>query len=234
MIEINDVRKADKEKYKKNGIVGILTRKYLSCYITKFLINNTKITPNQVSVFGFLLVLISVGLLVIANIWTIVLAGILIFLSKVFDSVDGQIARVKKIANAKGALLDNIFDRFREALVIFGISFALMKQTGSLVVWFYGFIALVSVFMLYVLLSSSEKMGKGSLKEVHNEMFLTRLVKKVGVSTQFLAIQSDTYLFITALLVVFNQLMIALWFFIIIINIYWIMIFLVVFFKRQE
>jgi phosphatidylglycerophosphate synthase len=229
---IRQIKKADKEKYKKNGIIGILTRKCISSYITWILVR-TGITPNQITIFAFLLALAGVYLLTTANPLNLIYAGILIFLSKVFDSVDGQIARVKKITNPKGAWFDTIVDRFKEALIIFGVCFALTKQTGEVMIWVYGFAALVSVYMLHVVLSGTGEMDKKALRKTHSKFFLTKLIKKLGISSQFLAIQSDTYLFITAVLIALNQLIWILWFFMVVINLYWVIIFLFIYFTKK-
>jgi phosphatidylglycerophosphate synthase len=229
--KIAEIRKVDDFKFKKNGIIGILTRKYLACHITNFFCK-TNITPIQVTGIGFLITILAVMLILTAEPTYLIIAGILLYFSKVFDSVDGQLARVTKRTSDKGAWLDNIVDRFKEITIIFAITFALFQQTSNGQVWIYGILALISVYMLSVVLSTSGKTDENKLRETHNKFFLTKFVKKMGISTQFLAIQSDTYLFITALLLIFNQLLIALMFFAIIINLYWLAIFSLMLLKK--
>tara|TARA_Y100000310_G_C20588434_1_gene766661 strand:+ start:484 stop:1284 length:801 start_codon:yes stop_codon:yes gene_type:complete len=233
---LQDIRNVEAEKFKRNGIVGIITRKYVSCRFTKFFVNYTKVNPNQITLIHFLFGLASAFLISITPQTglqpTLIIAGILLYFSKVFDSVDGQIARVKRITNEKGAWIDSIVDRFKEALIIFAISFALAQQTESTAVWFYGFLALTSVYMVSVVLGSSKKIKKTSLKDAHSKFFLTRFLNKIGLKPQFFALQSDTYLFITAVLIILNQLMLALLFFTIIMNLYWIAILLLMLVKK--
>lgn len=225
MVSIKDIRNADKDKYKRNGIIGILTRRYLACYITK-LISKTNLKPNHITIFAFLIVLLSTYLISLAEPTYLIIGAVTLFFSKVLDSVDGQLARVKQVTSKKGAWLDGIFDRLKEALIILAVIIALTKQTASLMPWVYGFFALISVYMLSVVLASSEKLGQNKLKEVQSDFIITKILKKLKIPSQFFALQSDTYLFIIALGVALNQLLFVLWFFIIVINVYWITIFI--------
>jgi len=90
---------------RKHGLgEGLITRVYLesSFPIVKLLVN-TSITPNMVSYFN-------IGIAFIAPIFFLTnhyFVGILfLFLSVVFDSVDGTLARIKKIFSPYGSFLD--------------------------------------------------------------------------------------------------------------------------------
>jgi CDP-diacylglycerol---glycerol-3-phosphate 3-phosphatidyltransferase len=96
-------------------------RKKLAANITKpivQLIARTKLTPNSLSIIGFLLtaatgILIGLGHLFAAG-WVMLGAG-------VFDMLDGALARLTNTSTKFGAALDSTLDRFSEALVLLGI-----------------------------------------------------------------------------------------------------------------
>jgi phosphatidylglycerophosphate synthase len=225
--EINQV------KYQKNGLVGILTRKYISSNLTR-LLSRTSLTPNQITLISFFIGLSSFILIASGNPYCLPFAGLLLYFSKVFDSIDGEIARLKHLESARGAWIDGISDRFKENLLIFSITFGLYRQTNDPKVWIYGFIAVIALHMLSIVLEHTGKMDKGILQRTQEDTFIVKIAKKLNLRSQFFALQADTYLFITALLVIFNQLFIALLFYLIIINVYWLMIVLFVFLKKGK
>jgi len=68
------------------------------------------ITPNRVTVFGFLLRLAGAGLVVVREPWADLAAVGLLELSLVLDITDGSLARYRKRPSALGAFLDKITD----------------------------------------------------------------------------------------------------------------------------
>jgi len=161
----------------------------------------------------------------------LVIAGVLIFISKIFDAVDGELARLKKMETARGAWLDGISDRFKENLIFFGIALGLYNQTGNVVVWYYAFIAIISIHMLSIVLEHTGRMDKKILQKTQEDTLLVKLARKLGIKPQFLALQADTYLFITYIAIMLNQLMFILWFFMIVMNLYWLTIVVLVYLK---
>lgn len=78
-----------------------------------------KMNPNQVSVFGFLLGLVSVGLILLTY-WQI---GIVMMMISLFvDGIDGNIARVYGLESKTGEKLELIFDRTLEALIFLALA----------------------------------------------------------------------------------------------------------------
>lgn len=218
-------------KYQKNGVIGILTRKYVSIHISR-LLGKTPIMPDQVTFFSLAVVLagcyfISTGLRL-----NLVVGGVLIFLGKVLDSVDGELARLKKVENPRGAWLDGLADRFKESIIILSITLGLYNQTGEIIVWYYGFIAAISLHMLAVVLEHTGMMDKSILRRTQEKTWVVRLAQKGGIKPQFIALQADTYLFITSVLIIANQLRPILWLYIIVMNLYWLLMVIVVY--RQK
>jgi phosphatidylglycerophosphate synthase len=80
-------------------------QRFPSIYITRLLLP-MRITPNQITVTGFLLGLVGCWF-VLQWAWHLKLIGIgLLYLNVLFDKVDGELARYKKIYSLKGIYLD--------------------------------------------------------------------------------------------------------------------------------
>ncbi len=76
------------------------------------------ITPNALTVFGFLLSLVNAWLLAAGHLR---LGGLLILAFSALDAFDGTLARLTGQATSFGAFLDSVLDRFSEAAIYFGL-----------------------------------------------------------------------------------------------------------------
>ncbi|GEM_PF-4714387 len=224
----------NQEKYQKNGIIGVFTRKHISTKISSWLAQ-TSITPTQITFFSLLLGLSGIYLLSTGERYNLIGAGLLIFLSKIFDAVDGEVARLKQICTPRGAWLDGLSDRFKENLLCLGLALGLYHQTGEVAVWYYSFLAIIGLHMLSLVLEHTGKMDKTVLGQAHQEFWLVRLARKIGLKPQYIALQADTYLFMIYVTIILNQLWLTLWFIIIVINLYWLAMVIVVYrYKKKE
>jgi CDP-diacylglycerol--glycerol-3-phosphate 3-phosphatidyltransferase len=79
-----------------------------------------RITPNQVSLMGILLNLVSAALLVDGQ---LVLAGLVYLLAGSLDLLDGALARLAKMSSRFGAFLDSTADRISEGVVFAAIAY---------------------------------------------------------------------------------------------------------------
>ncbi|MHA2157004.1 MAG: CDP-alcohol phosphatidyltransferase family protein [Candidatus Hodarchaeales archaeon] len=77
-------------------------------------------SPNQVSILGFLIGLVSVALIFFTH-WQLGL--IIMCISLFLDGVDGNIARVYGLESKTGEHLEIIFDRSLEALLFFALAY---------------------------------------------------------------------------------------------------------------
>ena len=93
-------------------------------YSQKFLeplarfISTKNISPNVVTVIGFLLMVVVA--IVLAKGY-FVLGGILITVFALFDAIDGMLARMMGRTSRFGAFLDSTLDRFSEAIIFLGL-----------------------------------------------------------------------------------------------------------------
>jgi CDP-diacylglycerol--glycerol-3-phosphate 3-phosphatidyltransferase len=76
------------------------------------------ITPNLLTLLGFLLNLVNAWLLAVGQLR---LAGVLILAFTALDALDGTLARVSGQVTRFGAFLDSVLDRFAEAALFLGL-----------------------------------------------------------------------------------------------------------------
>jgi CDP-diacylglycerol--glycerol-3-phosphate 3-phosphatidyltransferase len=78
------------------------------------------VTPNQVSVMGIALTLVTAALIVDDQ---LLLAGVMYILAASLDLLDGALARMAKMASRFGAFLDSTADRISEGVVFAAIAY---------------------------------------------------------------------------------------------------------------
>jgi len=76
------------------------------------------VTANILTILGFLLAILA-GFFIVSN--NLVLGGIFLLISSIFDMLDGAIARVSKTTSLFGAFLDSTLDRISEFLIFSSI-----------------------------------------------------------------------------------------------------------------
>ncbi len=77
--------------------------------------------PNHITIIAFLVGLLASCFIAIDKIW---LSIMLLWLSGLFDVLDGQVARLTNMSSKSGALLDMILDRMVEGFFVLGIVIA--------------------------------------------------------------------------------------------------------------
>jgi CDP-diacylglycerol--glycerol-3-phosphate 3-phosphatidyltransferase len=150
------------------------------------LVSRTGISPNGITVIGFLL-MVGVGLVLSQG--YLRLAGVLLIVAALFDGLDGALARVQNRVTPFGAFFDSTMDRYAEAAVFLGILTHFLGQGASTEV-ILTYIAIIGSLMVSYTRARGEGLGisiRGGL--------LTRL-ERMAILVLFLLL---------------NQLTIALW-----------------------
>lgn len=132
------------------------------------------LTPNAVTTIGFVL---NVGVAIIfvlgaeegnrGDLRYVGWAGFLILFAGLFDMLDGQVARLGKMASKFGALYDSVLDRYSEMLMFFGICYYLVAHHYFLSS-ISAFIALIGSMMVSYTRARAEGLGasiKGGLMQ---------------------------------------------------------------------
>ena len=141
-----------------------------------------------------------------AHTYTII-AGVLYFVSTVFDQCDGEVARLKHMETEFGWKLDIIVDAIVNAVIVIGITIAVYTKIGSVLVIIVGFFAMTGITISLLL---ATYFSHDSKKDTGAKEILDKLNNK------------DFFYIIMLLSVIFNQMI---WFLLIMAvgtNIYWI------------
>ncbi|MCP4412064.1 MAG: CDP-alcohol phosphatidyltransferase family protein [Gammaproteobacteria bacterium] len=178
----------------------------ISGFISGFLVK-TPITPNQVTITSLVFGIASaVFFLHGTHTWTII-AGVLYFISTVFDQCDGEVARYKQMESDFGRAFDIVVDSIVNAAIVAGITFALYKSSGS---WFIIMIGLLAITGISISILLATYLGNENKKDTGTKEMLDKLNNK------------DFFYVIMLASVTFNQMI---WFLLIMAigtNIYWI------------
>ena len=105
---------------------------------------STPITPNMLTIFGFLLNLVVAYLLASGN---LIAGGVMIIVAGLFDMLDGALAKVTNRTSDFGAFLDSVVDRYSEAAVLFGLLLYYYQQPNDQ--------GLIEIVLIYVILVGS-------------------------------------------------------------------------------
>lgn len=84
------------------------------------------LTPNTLSVIGFLITLFASYVLT----YDLGIGGILIVVGGCFDMLDGIVARITNSSSRFGAFLDSVLDRYADAVILLAIAWNLGKNNN--------------------------------------------------------------------------------------------------------
>jgi len=125
--------------------LGILYRK-AAIQVAKIFVN-TRVTPNQVTIMGFILGVISAMFFALGDYLFLILGIILLHLRIVFDFADGAVARAKNMCTNYGNWLDMVMDRLVDPLVFFGLCWGLYQEAQNPLIWLFGFTSISTIFL---------------------------------------------------------------------------------------
>ncbi|MGC1121822.1 MAG: sugar phosphate nucleotidyltransferase [Candidatus Methanofastidiosia archaeon] len=181
-------------KKETDGIVARTINRRISIQISKHLCW-LKVNPNIISVFCFLLGVVSGTLFIFQN---FLLGGVLAQVTSVLDGVDGEVARLTMRESRYGGFLDSILDRYADAFIILGMTYALYKGTGELWIWLVGCIALIGSPMSMI------------IKEKYHAITGQKYLLMYDKRSRFIPASRDVRLFIVMVGGILNQALLAL------------------------
>jgi len=128
---------AIKKVYKQRNWWDLIINLKISTYLTYIIANNTRLTPNQITLISLILAFIS-GLFFYFNYY---LLGAIIFqLSYIFDIVDGALARVTNKTSRIGAFFDVFTDWFKAPILIIIILYGVNNNIWIIIILFLFFL----------------------------------------------------------------------------------------------
>lgn len=86
----------------------------------------TGISPNALTLIGFLLTVLVAVILATGN---LLLGGLLLIFAALFDTLDGALARHSQQVTVFGAFLDSVMDRYSEAVTLFALMILFSAST---------------------------------------------------------------------------------------------------------
>jgi CDP-diacylglycerol--glycerol-3-phosphate 3-phosphatidyltransferase len=130
------------------------------------LLMKTGITPNGITVIGFIITIFASVILIIGaekgqrdDPKYITWFGIVLLLAGVFDMLDGQLARQTNKMTKFGALFDSVIDRYSEMIMFFGIAYYLVSYHYFLS-GIFTFIAMIGSIMVSYVRARAEGLGE--------------------------------------------------------------------------
>ncbi len=129
------------------------------------LVIKTGITPNGITLIGFIITIFSAVILIVGaetgirgDTRYITWFGIVLLTAGLFDMLDGQLARKTGKMTKFGALFDSVIDRYSEMIMFFGIAYYLVSYhyflSGVL-----AFIAMIGSIMVSYVRARAEGLG---------------------------------------------------------------------------
>ena len=182
-------------KKKTDGPISRYINRPISTFISKFLVK-FNITPNQITVFSFLISVVAAFLISQKGYLSLALGGILAQLSSIVDGCDGEVARLKFLSSDYGAWLDRVLDRYSDGLLIMALTIHALYYRFSLTVVVAGFLALLGSFLVsYTAIWYDELIKKKGLK-------VFRIGRDLRIFLIFIACLFNVPLFVLVLIAV--------------------------------
>ncbi len=189
----------------QDSIFSTLINRKLSRVISFVFLKYTSITPTQVNILSF--VISAAGCwLFLADQYSWRMVGVLLLqLGFTLDCCDGEIARFKNQANAFGAWLDSVLDRFKEAIMLTALTAAwYLHHDASLTVVLTGAAAII---MLQLVSYLREAKKSSWPRQRTAELFIS---KRMYIGTV------DVTIYLVCAAVLFQAELYGLWFFLLI------------------
>ena len=131
-------------------------------------ISKGKLTPNSVTIVGLIAHLPIAWLIATEH---NLAAAILLIIFGLFDTLDGELARLQHRVSESGMLLDSVTDRFKEVIIYLGIAYALFN-TGHRYLVVFAMLALgASICVSYVNARADSIVLAKSKTSEHNKQF---------------------------------------------------------------
>ena len=123
-----------------DGFVAAHLNRRLSVPISA-LLARTPITPTQITVTSFLIALGGAAFFTIGRFWTGVVGAVLVQIASVVDGCDGEVARLRHLATARGAWLDTMLDRYADSAIVVALTLGYTAEHSGVLPWLGGFAA---------------------------------------------------------------------------------------------
>ena len=100
--------------------INVIIFKYITIPLVYFIVNNTKITPNIISIISLIFGMSSAYFYFTNEVF---FGGLFYFISYIFDAIDGKVARIKGSGKPYGEWLDMAIDRLNLLFISTAIAY---------------------------------------------------------------------------------------------------------------
>ena len=104
-----------------------------------------KITANTITILGLVLAIFTMLLIIQGN---LLLSGIMIIISSLFDLIDGALARYTKSDSISGGFFDAVIDRISESVIYLGLIIFFLDDSRTILIIFLS--AVINQLVSYV------------------------------------------------------------------------------------
>ncbi len=185
---------------KNDALVDKYVYRPISTRISGLLLR-TSITPNQLTVLSIFCAMTAGWFLTGKGYTSLVIGGILISLTNIFDACGGEVARAKNIKSDFGAWLDGIADRISFFFIFLGASLGSYLRAGDPWILVVGYVAGSSIMIAGMITSTKKYLP--FMQDYHEGQ------RKSGV---YIGLGGTTF-FLMSLAAIFNVIEYGLWLF---------------------
>ncbi len=111
----------------------------LGIAVNYFVVDMKWLTPNLITLFSFIIAVISVLFIIVGGTVNFMIAAVLIHLSHVFDCMDGQMARYRRTSSLSGGFYDKYTDQLQVLLWFGAVGYAAYVQSQNILPVFLAF-----------------------------------------------------------------------------------------------
>jgi len=204
LVTIEEIRKIGqpREILATHSPYSVHVLRKVSPYFTKFFITHG-ITANQVSILGILIGILSA--IMLSSGTPLMLVGCLFYqFWNLFDSVDGEIARVTNTKTRSGKYLETISEAIAECCFVLFWGIGLSRMLDNVLFFYLGLIFAIFVMSLNCFArTKDELLGPKTQTDIHASLDVGKLsgVKKFYKKLRILFIVYNGYLIVTVLLI---------------------------------
>lgn len=177
---------------KKDAWWTVLLVDPVAARLVKPVANRTNITPNQLSIFSFILGMTAVYCFFLGDYTALVVGALLYHISFIIDCMDGKIARLKGTGSTFGVLLDITLDHIRVILCGAALTYSQYRLTGDVAYLYLAFMFLaaycarhINALQLYKL----RREMRGKLRKARRK--LKRTAEAAGIVIDEPAVQQS-------------------------------------------
>jgi len=201
----------------------------LAIVINYFVIDIKWLTPNLITLFSFIIALVSVVFIIVGGLMNFIIAAVLIHLSHILDCMDGQMAQYRGISSKSGSYFDKLTDQIQVTLWFGAIGYAAYAQTQNVLpiflalieIAFYSLRGYAKYVSIYTeMMDDKEYLEKLSINKVKTKEiaglgygFIANFKWLIREQRKILYFDEGVFVFMLSFALIFNMIIPMLWIF---------------------